>query len=101
MNVTQEVREQYKRVAREYFREDTSKTYRRSVAFNEGIMTGLSIALSCLGVTNDEVREMYKACEEEVKDELEREKRAVATASSLIFSPEFLKRRDKEQETGQ
>ena len=100
MNATQEIREQYKKVAREYIPQ-ISKTYRPSVAFDEGKLAGLNIALSCLGVTNDEVREMYNTCEEEAKDELERENRDVATTSSLIFSPEFLKRRDIEQETGQ
>ena len=100
MNGVAEVREQYKQVARAYLRHINEKVYPKSIAFYEGRLSGLDVALSCLGVNSDEIREMYNTCEEEVKDELEKEKRDVATASSLIFSPEFLKRRDKEQEVG-
>ena len=68
MNATQEVREQYKQAAQAYIHHLDTKDLPMSKNFYEGRMSGLDIALSCLGVTSDEIREMYNACEEEVKD---------------------------------
>ena len=36
-------------------------------------MSGLEVALSVLGVDNDEIREMYKLCEEDTLDEIAQE----------------------------
>lgn len=69
MNATQEVREQYKQAARACIHHLATKDLPMSKNFYQGRMSGLDIALSCLGVTSDEIREMYNACEEEVKDE--------------------------------
>ena len=69
MNATQEVREQYKNATRNLIRHLNAGDMPLNVKFYEGRTSGLSIALSCLGVNDDEVREMYNACEEEAKDE--------------------------------
>ena len=69
MNATQEVREQYKEAARQYLRYMNAKDMPRNHDFYEGRMSGLEVALSCLGVNGDEVREMYNTCEEEVRNE--------------------------------
>ena len=58
MNGIAEVRNEYKLAARQYIR--------RNSEFNRGRMSGLEAALSWLGVNNDEIQEMYKACEKEV-----------------------------------
>lgn len=60
-----EVRNEYKLAARQYIR--------RNSEFNRGRMSGLEAALSWLEVNNDEIQEMYKACEEEVRNEQETE----------------------------
>ena len=69
MNATQEVREQYKQAARTYIEHINTKDRFRGIEFYEGRLSGLDVALSCLGVTSDEIREMYAECEEQVKDE--------------------------------
>ena len=74
MNAIQEVREQYKQAARTYIEHAYFKEKPvQSTNFFQGRMSGLAIALSCLGVTSDEIREMYKTCEEEVENERELE----------------------------
>ena len=60
-----EVRNEYELAARVYIR--------RNNEFNRGRMSGLEAALSWLGVDNDKICEMYKTCEEEVRDEQGRE----------------------------
>ena len=55
-----EIAEEYKLAARVYIKIRSE--------FNRGRMSGLEAALSCLGVDNDEIGEMYQACEEEVKE---------------------------------
>ena len=60
-----EVRNEYKLAARQYIRKNSE--------FNRGRMSGLEAALSWLEVNNDEIQEMYKACEEEVRNEQETE----------------------------
>ena len=66
MNATQEVREQYKQAVREYFRLKNTKLRPRNIEFYEGRMSGLEVALSCLGINNEEIHEMYQTSEEEV-----------------------------------
>lgn len=61
MNGIAEVREEYKQAVRQHTRNPTE--------FYEGRMSGLEAALSCLGVDDDKIREMYETCEEEVLDE--------------------------------
>ena len=73
MNATQEVREQYKEAARQYLRYMNAKDMPRNHDFYEGRMSGLEVALSCLGVNGDEVREMYQSCEEDIANEREQE----------------------------
>ena len=65
MNEIAEVREEYKQAAREYIRQQKHKAGIRHLEFYQGKAAGLSVALSCLDVNSDEVREMYKTCEVE------------------------------------
>ena len=70
MNAIQEVREEYKMATREYVRHIPPSSSRfRSPEYYEGLMNGIKRALSCLGVTSDEIEEMYNTSAEEVKDE--------------------------------
>lgn len=66
MNATQEVREQYKQAVRAYI---DAKKHPDITPFFAGRVSGLGIALDCLGVNSDNRYEMRKACEEQVKDE--------------------------------
>ena len=77
MNEIQEVKGQYKQAVRQYLRHaDTESTdVHRTVSFYEGRMLGLDVALGCLGVNSDEIREIYKTCEEGVRNEKEQEAR--------------------------
>ena len=73
MNATQEVREQYKQATRAYIHHLDTKDLPMSKNFYEGRMSGLDVALGCLGVNSDEIREMYNTCEKEIRDEPEQE----------------------------
>ena len=74
MNAVAEIREEYKSAVRQYIRQlhSPDAVYKR-VEFYEGRVSGLEVALSCLGVNNDEIRELYQACEEEMLDVLAQE----------------------------
>lgn len=77
MNAIAEVREEYKSAVRTYIRHSQGEhTVYRRAEFYEGRMSGLEVALSVLGVDNDEIREMYKLCEEETLDALAQEEQA-------------------------
>ena len=76
MNAAAEIREEYKSAARTYIRHaGGEKTVYRRAEFYEGRLSGLEVALSVLGVDSDEIREMYKLCEEETLDEIAQEER--------------------------
>lgn len=67
MNGIAEVREEYKQAARQFIRHINIKERNPSNIEYEGRMAGLEIALRCLGVDSDELREIYKTCKEEVE----------------------------------
>lgn len=69
MNAAAEIREEYKSAVGAYVR--YRKTARKE--FYEGRLSGLEVALSVLGVDNDEIREMYKLREEDTLDEISQE----------------------------
>ncbi len=72
MDATQKVCEEYKQAARQFIRQLNIKERDTSIEY-EGRMSGLEIALRCLGVGSDELLEIYKTCREEVQNELEQE----------------------------
>lgn len=74
MNAAAEIREEYKNAVRDYIKQTRGRdtAYKRA-QYYEGRMSGLEVALSCLGVDNDEIREMYNLCEEETMDLLAQE----------------------------
>lgn len=77
MNAAAEMREEYKSAVGTYIKHSQGKhTVYRRAEFYEGRMSGLEVALSVLGVDNDEIREMYKLCEEETLDALAQEEQA-------------------------
>jgi len=77
MNAAAEVREEYKSAVRAWVKHSQGKhTVYKRAQFYEGRMSGLEVALSVLGVDNDEIREMYKLCEEETLDALAQEAEA-------------------------
>ncbi|MGB7533005.1 MAG: hypothetical protein WA977_08560 [Halobacteriota archaeon] len=74
MNAAAEIREEYKSAVRMYIKHARGeKTVYRRAEFYEGRMSGLEVALSVLGVTSDEIREMYKLREEDTLDEIAQE----------------------------
>ena len=69
MNAAAEIREEYKSAVGAYVR--YRETARKE--FYEGRLSGLEVALSVLGVDNDEIREMYKLREDDTLDEIAQE----------------------------
>lgn len=63
------VREEFKQAARQFIRHINMKEYPKSIDFFMGRMFGLDIALRCLGINSDKIREMYNTCKEEVQNE--------------------------------
>ena len=99
MNATQEVREQYKQAARTYI-EHINLKYRRpgSENFFQGKMSGLDVALSCLGVNSDEIREMYNTCEEEVRNEQEEREHDRIHQAATDAANQIEREKEQEQE---
>ena len=84
MNKIAEVREEYKSAARTYIEHLNTKEYPKSMAFYEGRLSGLAVALSCLGVNSDEIREMYSTCEGEARNEKEQEEAGDRTMKKVV-----------------
>ena len=84
-----EAREEYKSAVREYIRHIDTKDRYHNVQFYEGRMLGLEVALGFLGIYNDEIKEMYRASEEEVRVERERVIKTEKSGSQLIITEEL------------
>ena len=71
---TEEIKEEYKSAVGMFIKHTQGKhTVYKRADFYEGRMSGFEVSLSILGIGNDEIREMYKRCEEETLDELAQE----------------------------
>lgn len=74
MNAAAELREEYKSAVSTYIKHSQGEhTVYRRAEFYEGRMSGLEVALGVLGVSSDEIRELFEACQEETMDELAQE----------------------------
>ena len=118
MNGIAEVREQYKEAVREFLRQARTKGGIESLNFYEGMTVGLSRALGCLGVSADEIQEIYALCGDELaqqdlgpgdvsydedgfvieKEELDAGERPVAQAKVEMTSEEWEQYREENKE---